>query len=190
MLFAVVESLSFSFECCTLLKDISLSKRVKRRSETYLLVIPPLYITFLFFEFTNLVTQLLRHFDASGHLFFHAALVCIQFRQASFGRVKRRSETVILGLQRCYRLFLILQLDQQLEREVRNCAHSTLRPRKARTCSFFSVSCLRDCDSDSRVSPLMMGGGVVVPFRDGRRAGVLREADTRGDTAERAVAPL
>lgn len=62
----------------------------------------------------------------------------------------------------------------------------------AHTCSFFSVSSLREAESVSCVSPLTAcveagGGG----FMDGLREGpLLREADTRGETAERAVAPL
>ena len=59
-----------------------------------------------------------------------------------------------------------------------------------RTFSFFSVSCLREADNVSRVSPLALDGAPLA-FTDCRRAtGELREADARAEIAERAVAPF
>ena len=63
------------------------------------------------------------------------------------------------------------------------------------TFSFFSVSSFKEADSDSRVSrasPLTMLAGGVAPFSEPRRAAAVpfMEAVTRGETAERAVAPL
>ena len=53
-----------------------------------------------------------------------------------------------------------------------------------RTCSFWSVSCLREADRASRGS----GGGAL---RDVRRVAVgANDEETRGEAAERAVAPL
>lgn len=49
---------------------------------------------------------------------------------------------------------------------------------------------MRDADRDSRVSPLEDGDDAR-PFTDGRRAAAeFREEVTRGEAAERAVAPL
>ena len=60
-----------------------------------------------------------------------------------------------------------------------------------RTCSLRSVSCLKETDKDSCVSPVPAGDGTDVVFkRDVRRGAVpLRGEATRGGTAERAVAP-
>lgn len=63
------------------------------------------------------------------------------------------------------------------------------------TFSFFSVSSFKEADSASRVSrasPLTMLAGGVAPFNEPRRAAAVpfMEAVTRGETAERAVAPL
>jgi hypothetical protein len=57
------------------------------------------------------------------------------------------------------------------------------------TCSFCSVSCLRDVERDSRVSPLATCEDGA-PFKELRRVTVeLREEGTRGEAAERAVTP-
>ena len=59
------------------------------------------------------------------------------------------------------------------------------------TFSFFSVSDLREAERVSRVSPLRAtGGGETLPFKEALRAAApFKEADTRGEAAERAVAP-
>lgn len=58
-----------------------------------------------------------------------------------------------------------------------------------RTCSFLSVSCFKDAERESRVSPWAAfdAGGPLVGLRRG--ADVLSEEGTRGVAAERAVAP-
>ena len=58
------------------------------------------------------------------------------------------------------------------------------------TFSFASVSCLRAAAKVSFDSPLMTGGGPAL--KDALLAAAVpwAAADTRGDTAERAVAPL
>ena len=56
------------------------------------------------------------------------------------------------------------------------------------TCSFCSISFLSDWARDSRVSPLLVGG--VTLLRELLRVEEVRGEETRGLTAERAVAPL
>ena len=59
------------------------------------------------------------------------------------------------------------------------------------TFSFSCVSSLSDRASDSREPSGKPGGGEVAPLREALRApGLLKDDDSRGETAARAVAPL
>lgn len=84
-----------------------------------------------------------------------------------------------------------MELDKQLNKRVSErkcCEKYTLG--NERTFSFFSVSSLSEADRDSRVSPCGVDEAPLGLIIDCLRAGELREEETRGEAAERAVAPL
>jgi len=142
-------------------------------------------VTFLLFKLANLHSELLCNLDTGRHFLLHSRLLSIEFIEPCLGRAQCCGEIGIFFSEGGDGLILVLQLYEKL-RVHEHCARARVRTR-SHTRSFSSVSRLREAASASDASGPPGGG---VGLLNAVRRGELREADTRGLIAERAVAPL
>jgi hypothetical protein len=88
MLFVVVERLTFRLEGSGLEDGSEDMMQPCWIDLLYLFIIPALCVALLFLELSDLVSEFIYNLDARGEVLFHTALVCIEFRNASFRSMK------------------------------------------------------------------------------------------------------